>query len=335
MTALRLVKSAVLIYYDGLLILPMKSLRVPEHLDGERIDTAAAELMNAYSRTQVQRMIRKGLVYLNGKEAKKGNRVATDDELSWRPLPVEESKFEAKDIPLDIIYEDEDLLIVNKPAGLLTHPSAHERQETLVNALLHHCGDRLSGIGGEKRPGIVHRLDKDTSGILMVAKHDESHKDLAKQIQERRVEKHYLTLVLGEMDSPSGTIDAPIMKSREQKDHRVRITPHKDAKDSLTHFWVKEDFDRKYSLLDVQIITGRMHQIRVHLSAIHHPVAGDPLYGNRKTNGALAKIGLKRQFLHAFSLKFRHPRTQEWVQFEAPLPEDLQTVLDTIRRSTE
>jgi len=312
----------------------MKSHPVPEHLDGERIDVAAAEIMNAYSRTQVQRMIRKGLVYLNGKPAKKGNKVATEDEISWKPMPVEESKFEARDIPLDIIYEDDDLLIVNKPAGLLTHPSAHERKETLVNALLHHCGDRLSGIGGEKRPGIVHRLDKDTSGILMVAKHDESHKDLAKQIQERRVEKHYLALVTGEMDTPSGTIDAPIMKSREQKDHRVRITPHKDAKDSLTHFWVKETFEY-FTLLDVQIITGRMHQIRVHLSAIHHPVAGDPLYGNRKTNSALKKLGLERQFLHAFSLKFRHPRTQEWVQFEAPLPEDLEKVLQTIRHSEE
>lgn len=312
----------------------MKTLTVPPELHQQRIDMAITELMDTYSRTVVQRWIRKRLIHINGKIAKKGNRVQSGDEITISPEELKESRFSATEIPLDIIYEDDDLLVVNKPSGLLTHPSAHERQQTLVNALLHHCGDRLSGIAGEKRPGIVHRLDKDTSGLLMVAKHDEAHKDLAKQIEKREVEKHYLTLVYGIMDSESGTIEAPLLKTREEKQHKVRVSPHKNAKDAVTHFWVKDTFREKFSLLDVQIITGRMHQIRVHLSAIHHPVAGDQLYGNSKINNELKSLGLSRQFLHAFQLKFRHPRTQEWVAFEAPLAEDLQQVLENIQQST-
>lgn len=305
----------------------MKSFTIPEEHNGERIDLALAELMDAYSRTAVQKLVRKGLVKINGKIAKKGNRVSAGDSIEVKEAPLEESRFEAKDIPLDIIYEDDDLLVVNKPPGLLTHPSAHDQENTLVNALLHHCGDRLSGIGGEKRPGIVHRLDKDTSGLLMVAKHDESHRDLSKQIQERRVEKHYLTLVNGIMTSPSGTIEAPLLKSREHKKNRVRVSAGKESKDSLTHFWVKDTFQEKYSLLDVQIITGRMHQIRVHLSSIHHPVVGDDMYGSKKVNALFKKLGLHRQFLHAYRLRFQHPRTHEWVEFEVPLADDLAEIL--------
>lgn len=320
-----------MIYYVGLIYTTMKKLSVTEKLNGERIDTAVAELMDAYSRTYVQKLIRRGLVTINGNIAKKGNRVKEGDKIEVGEMKLKESKFEAKDIPLEIIYEDEDLLIVNKPAGLLTHPTSHELEHTLVNALLHHCGDRLSGIGGERRPGIVHRLDKDTSGIMMVAKHDESHKDLAKQIQERKVEKHYLALVNGIMTSESGTIEAPLLKAREHKKNKVRISAHSEAKDSLTHFWVKEIFQESYSLLDVQIITGRMHQIRVHLSSIHHPVIGDFMYGSKKINTLFKKMGLTRQFLHAHRLKFKHPRSHEWVEFEAPLPEDLKNILDQLR----
>lgn len=308
----------------------MQTFTVPEQIKNERIDAALAELMDAYSRSYVQKLIRKNLVKINGRTAKKGNRVSAGDKISVEEAKLEDSKFEAKEIPLEIIYEDDDLLVVNKPPGLLTHPSAHEKRQTLVNALLHHCGDRLSGIGGEKRPGIVHRLDKDTSGILMIAKHDEAHKDLAKQIQERRVEKHYLALVNGLMKSKSGTIEAPLLKSREHKKNRVRVSPHQDAKDSLTHFWIKQTFQDKYTLLDVQIITGRMHQIRVHLAAINHPVIGDEMYGNKKVNAHFKKLGLSRQFLHAFKLKFQHPRTHEWVEFEAPIYEDLKTILQQL-----
>jgi len=308
----------------------MQKLIVPDTLDGERIDIALVELMNPYSRSYVQKLIRKELVFINKQVAKKGNRVSEGDEIIVREMKLEESIFNPKDIPLEVLYEDKDFLIISKPPGLLTHPSAHERELTLVNALLHHCGDRLSGIGGEKRPGIVHRLDKDTSGIMMVAKHDESHKDLAKQIQERKVEKHYLALVDGIMKSETGSIDAPLLKTQINGKNKVVISPGRQAKDSLTHFTVQKTFLERYSLLDVQIITGRMHQIRVHLAAINRPVIGDQMYGNKKANAHFQKLGLNRQFLHAYKLRFQHPRTHEWVEFEAPLPEDLQQVLEKL-----
>ncbi len=309
----------------------MQSYTVTENLNGERIDNALHALMSAYSRTYVQKLIRKHLVKINNKMAKKGNKVQAGDVIDVKELILEDSKFGPADIPLDILFEDEDMLVVNKPAGMLTHPSSKEQNSTLVNALLHHCGERLSGIGGERRPGIVHRLDKLTSGILMVAKHDESHKDLSKQIQERKIEKYYRALVVGKLHSPKGTIEAPLLKTQVNKQHKVVVSPGKDSKDSLTHFEVLEVLQNHYSLLEVQIITGRMHQIRVHLASINHPVVGDSLYGNRKENAEFMKMGLKRQFLHAFRLKFRHPRTQEWMEFEAPLPPDLEQVLENLR----
>jgi 23S rRNA pseudouridine1911/1915/1917 synthase len=312
----------------------MKNYSVPEEVNNQRIDLALVAMTDVYSRAHAQRLIRHQLVKINGKIAKKGNRVKTDNVVEVGELILEESKFEAIDIPLTILYEDDDLLVVVKPSGLLTHPSAHDRKNTLVNALLHHCGDRLSGIGGEKRPGIVHRLDKDTSGILMVAKHDGAHKDLARQLQERKVEKHYLALVEGIMDSSEGTIDAPLMKTRPKRGKtRVVVSPDSTAKDSVTKFWVKETFANRFSLLDVQIITGRMHQIRVHLGAINHPIIGDKDYGYGKVNNEFEEKGLQRQFLHAFRLKFKHPRTEKWMEFEAPLPEDLQNVIDQLEEA--
>ncbi|MDP3976144.1 MAG: RluA family pseudouridine synthase [bacterium] len=308
----------------------MPTFTVPEQLNGQRIDLALVELMKPYSRTLVQKLIRKGLISVSGKVAKKGSRVFTDEKVEVKQLKLASSKFKSKDIPLEILYEDEDLLIVNKPPGLLTHPSAHEREQTLVNALLHHCGDRLSGIGGELRPGIVHRLDKDTSGILMVAKHDECHKDLSKQIQERKVEKYYLALANGVMDSQEGTIEAPLKKTQVQGKNKVVIGGGDESRDSTTLFKVLDVFSDRWSLLEVHIITGRMHQIRVHLAGIKHPVAGDEVYGSRRANTELRKLGLKRQFLHAHRLKFKHPRTKKWVEFEAPLAKDLQAVLDKL-----
>lgn len=310
----------------------MQKVIVPETLEGQRIDIALVELISPYSRSFVQKIIRKKLVSINNEIAKKGNRVKAGDLIKIQKITLEESKFKAREIPLDIIYEDDDLLIINKASGLLTHPTAHEREYTLINALLHHCGDRLSGIGGEKRPGIVHRLDKDTSGIMMIAKHDESHKDLAKQIQERKIEKHYLALVDGIMKSESGSIEAPLLKTQVNGKNKMIVSPNKLAKNSLTHFKIKDTFQGKYSLLDIQIITGRMHQIRVHLSAINRPVVGDELYGNKKVNSTFKKLGLARQFLHAYKLKFQHPRTHEWVEFEAPLSGDLKKIIKELKK---
>src|SRR5690606_22922503 len=309
----------------------MQKFTVPESLNEERIDVALVELMDPYSRAYVQKLIRKELVLINKTIAKKGNRVYEGDEIIVRKMILEDSKFAAKEIPLEVIYEDDDLLIINKPPGLLTHPSAHEKKYTLVNALLHHCGDRLSGIGGEKRPGIVHRLDRDTSSIMRVAKHEESNKELANQSQQRKVEKHYLALVDGVMKSSSGSIEAPLLKTQINGQNKVVVSPHRLAKDSLTHFKVQEVFQDAYSLLDIQIITGRMHQIRVHLAAINRPVIGDELYGNKKANATFERLGLGRQFLHAYKLKFQHPRTHEWMEFEAPLSPDLQNILKKLQ----
>ena len=306
----------------------------PEH-HHERIDRVLTSLLQPSSRSFAQKLIRQGLVNINGKVAKKGNRVAEGNQIEIRELKLKESKFSPADIPLEILYEDHDVIVVNKPAGLLTHPSPAEKKQTLVNAILHHCSRSLSGIGGQRRPGIVHRLDKDTSGVLIVAKHEEALRDLAQQFQDRKIEKHYLALVLGKMESHSGTIEAPLIKTHGRAAARSRISASKSAKDSTTHFWVKQAFADQYALLDVRIVTGRMHQIRVHLAAIKHPVVGDRLYGNRKLNKKWEEMGLKRQFLHAWKLSFKHPMTKEKMSFEAPLPEELQTTLGRLSITLE
>ena len=318
----------------------MQTFTVPEAQNNERIDTALPTLMEDYSRTAVQKLIREQLIRLNDKIAKKGNRIKAGDVITVTKPELKTSRFEKKDIPLEIIHEDADLLVVNKPAGLITHPSAHEDEHTLVNALLHHCGDRLSGIGGELRPGIVHRLDKDTSGLLLIAKHDESHRDLAKQIQNRQVEKYYLTLVNGIMTSQEGTIEAPLLKTNIRGKNRVIVSAGKDSKPATTHFQVEKtftwDFGRdtqeKFSLLKVQIITGRMHQIRVHLSSIGHPVIGDIMYGIKKVNEQFQQLGLTRQFLHAYRLRFKHPRSNEWEEYQSPLPPELKKILEELEK---
>ncbi len=311
----------------------MQRFVVPEESDGKRIDLALSEIMEAYSRSQVQRLIRENCVRIDGHGAKKGNRVKKGQTIEVSEPPVKTSRFLAFETPLDILFEDDDLLVVNKPAGLLTHPSAHERKKTLVNALIHHCGDRLSGIGGEKRPGIVHRLDKDTSGILLVAKHDESHQDLSKQMEKRAIKKHYLGLVLGLMPSKQGSIEAPLISAQNRKGQKVMVSPHPFGKAAITKFSLIETFDEKYSLLDIEILTGRMHQIRVHMASIHHPIVGDFVYGDPMINEKFSKLGLKRQFLHSHQLRFEHPRTHEIMTITCELPKELQGVLSELRGS--
>ncbi len=310
----------------------MQRFVVPEESNGKRIDLALSEIMGAYSRSQVQRLIREDCIRIDGHSAKKGNRVSKGQVIEVSQPLAKKSRFLAFETPLEILFEDDDLLVVNKPAGLLTHPSAHERKKTLVNALIHHCGDRLSGIGGEKRPGIVHRLDKDTSGILLVAKHDESHKDLSKQMEQRSIEKHYLGLVLGLMSGKQGSIEAPLISAQNRKGQKVIVSPHPFGKAAITKFSVIETFDEKYSLLDIEILTGRMHQIRVHMASIYHPIIGDPVYGNTQGNEKIFKLGLKRQFLHSHQLRFEHPRTHEIMTFRCGLPKELEEVLEKLRQ---
>lgn len=301
---------------------------VPESCSEKRIDQALPLMINTYSRAQVQRWIRQGLVFINGVAAKKGNRVKEGDRIIIQEPKLKASKFKKKNIPLKILFEDQDLLVVDKPAGLLTHPSVYERDFTLVNAILHHCGDRLSGIGGELRPGIVHRLDKDTSGVLLVAKHDEAHRDLGKQIESRQVKKEYLALVKGVPKTKSGTIEAPLARKQNRGKQMIGISGEKTAKQARTHFMVEKVFESGYTLLRIQLETGRMHQIRVHLASIGLPVVGDRMYGDPETNQLFKdNCGLVRQFLHACRIEFTHPRTGKTVIIESPLPEDLAKVL--------
>lgn len=238
----------------------------------------------------------------------------------------------AENIPLNIIHEDADMIVVNKPAGMVVHPTDHGAHVsgTLVNALMHHCKD-LSGINGEKRPGIVHRLDKDTSGLIMVAKSNKAHQHLANQIQRRTITKKYLTLLKGHLNPKTGSIEAPLLKKAfDPQGKNVSVSKQKGAKYALTHYKVIE-YIGEYSLVEVTIVTGRTHQIRVHFASIGHPVAGDRTYGNSEVNEELDKLGLHRQFLHAWRLIFNLPSGEQNVQMEAPLAEDLEEILGKLR----
>lgn len=277
--------------------------------DTGRIDKYLAKQLERVSRSKIQNLITKGQILVNNEKIKSNYKIEAGDEITVvipEPKPVNVS---AQDIPIDIIYEDKDIVLVNKAQGMVVHPGAGNKDGTLVNALLYHIKD-LSGINGEIRPGIVHRLDKDTSGILVVAKNDEAHVHLSKQLQERTMKRKYWALVHGNLPHEHGTINAPI--GRDPK-NRQRYTVTNDGKPAVSHFKVLERIGH-YSLLEVSLESGRTHQIRVHLNYIDYPVAGDETYGPNKT------LKGEGQFLHAHSLEFVHPRTEEIVKFEAPLP---------------
>ena len=279
---------------------------------GERIDAALARLAPELSRSAAQKLLEGGGVLLNGRPARKSDRLSEGDTLELTLPEVQEVALEAENIPLDIVYEDADVIVVNKPKGLVVHPAAGHWSGTLVNALMYHCRDSLSGIGGELRPGIVHRLDKDTSGLLLVAKNDQSQLALSRQLQERQMEKHYRALVEGNLREDSGRIDQPIARSKKDR-KKMAIDP--EGRPSITD-WTVLARGRNVTLLDVHILTGRTHQIRVHMKSIGHPVCGDPIYGSGKG----AKV--PRLMLHAYTLAFTHPRTGERMTFTAPLPEE-------------
>lgn len=292
---------------------------------GQRLDlflTGQAEV--GRSRTQIQRFIREGTVWVNGGPAKAGQVVQAGDEIELAVPPPRRLTVEAEAIPLDVIYEDGDIIVVNKQRGLVVHPAPGHPTGTLVNALLEHCGD-LAGIGGMLRPGIVHRLDKDTTGLMVAAKSDLGHQGLVTQIKARRVQRQYLALVHGAPLVESGIVDAPIGRHRV---HRLMMTvaPGRgQGKPAVTRFWVQERLGR-FALLRCQLETGRTHQIRVHLSFIGHAVVGDQTYAARKET-----LGLAGQALHAQRLSFRHPRTDETLDFSVPLPADVEQVLEQLR----
>jgi 23S rRNA pseudouridine1911/1915/1917 synthase len=319
------------------------TLSVPPEFAAQRLDQYLAAHIPDVSRSRLQQLIEKGDVLVNGATAKPSLRLKGDDHITIagapQALPL---RALAEEIPLDIVFEDDDLAIVNKPAGMMVHAGAGATDDarnrgTLVNALLHHF-QTLSAVGGELRPGIVHRLDRATSGLMVVAKNDESHRQLAKQFSSREVHKTYLALVHGWPKQDQGTIQSAISRHAQK---RTRMTTRGfGGRDAVTHYRVKQKIDSpygKFALLEVKIETGRTHQIRVHMSSLGHPVVGDALYGapaelqtqsnKRRATGMPATLALDRNFLHSAELELIHPRTREPLKFSRPLPPDLERLL--------
>ena len=311
------------------------SIIADETAAGQRIDAYVSASIPGCSRSYVAELIRTGLITLFQKRVKPGHRLRPGDEIHGRipaPAPVD---FLPEPIPLDIIYQDADLLVLNKPAGMVVHPAPGHYSGTLVNALLHHCPD-LSGIGGEIRPGIVHRLDKDTTGILIAAKNADAQAKLAEQFKSRTVQKKYLAVVHGHMKKPSGRIVMPI--GRHPIDRKKMSTITRSGKNAETRWDVLESL-AETSLVEVDLLTGRTHQIRVHLAALHHAVIGDPLYGP-KTTPHSAEVRrllqpIARQMLHAWQIHFIHPGTGAEMSFMAPLPDDMNQLIKALRSSNQ
>jgi 23S rRNA pseudouridine1911/1915/1917 synthase len=294
---------------------------------GERLDRALTEALADLSRAQVQRLIKDGQITLNGKPVKASQRLEGDEEVRViLPEPVV-TELLAEDIPLDIRYEDEDILVINKPAGMVVHPAAGHERGTLVNAVLAHC-PTLPGVGGEKRPGIIHRLDKDTSGLIVVAKHDVALRGVQRQFKQRTVKKIYLALVEDHIQPPQALIDAPIGRDPRQRKKMAVIPPNRSAKarPAQTAYRALTVYD-DFTLVECQPLTGRTHQIRVHLAYVGYPIVGDLVYGRRKQ-----RLPLKRHFLHAAELRFRRPSDGETLILRAELPPELQKVLDELEQ---
>lgn len=306
----------------------MRHYQITSEQAGKRLDQFLHQEKPDLTRAFIQKLIKDGNAFVNHKKiTKTGHKLKENDEIILNIPSIKEIGLVAENIPLEIIYEDADMIVVNKPAGMVVHPTDHGAHVsgTLVNALMHHCTD-LSGIGGEKRPGIIHRLDKDTSGVMMVAKNDEAHHYLSKQIQDRTVTKKYLTLLKGHLEPKQGSIEAPLIKSSGGGKRDIQVSGKAKAKYALTHYKVIK-YVGDYSLVEVEIVTGRTHQIRVHFKAIGHPVCGDEMYGDAQINENLRKIGLKRQFLHAAELTFKLPSTKKPITLKASLAQDLEGLL--------
>ncbi|MEI4831102.1 RluA family pseudouridine synthase [Bacillus sp. FJAT-53711] len=294
---------------------------VTEEQKNERIDKFVAGVNNEWSRSQVQQWIKDGVVTVNGKDIKGNYKVKTNDEITVTIPEPESLDILPEDMNLDIYYEDSDVLVVNKPRGMVVHPAPGHTSGTLVNGLMYHCKD-LSGINGVMRPGIVHRIDKDTSGLLMVAKNDMAHEALVNQLVAKTVTRRYQAIVHGVIPHDKGTIDAPI--GRDKQD-RQSMTVEENGKHAVTHFRVLERFNN-FTHVECQLETGRTHQIRVHMKYIGYPLAGDPKYGPKKT------FDINGQALHAGILGFVHPRTGEYLEFEAPIPQIFTDLLDEVRK---
>ncbi len=300
----------------------MYKIIVENNIEQTRLDTYVASVRKDLSRMTVKRLTEEGNIVVNGNKVKISYKVQPNDIIEINePKAKELLELKAQNIPVEVIYEDADIIVVNKPKGLVVHPANGNWDGTLVNAIMSICKDSLSGIGGEIRPGIVHRLDKDTSGLLIIAKNDKAHINMSNEIKNREVKKVYYALVRGIVPENEATINMPI--SRSKKD-RKKMAVSKDGKEAITHFKVIERFN-KYTLLEVKIDTGRTHQIRVHLSEIGYPVVGDEVYSNGKN-----EFNVHGQLLHAKTLDFKHPITGKQMHLEAELPEEFKNVLISI-----
>lgn len=283
----------------------------------KRIDAYLAEKTD-YSRVTIQRLIDEKKITVNGKNIKASYKVQLDDDIEIEEVEAKEISLKAQDIPVDVLYEDNDIIVINKPKGMVVHPANGNPDGTLVNAVMAICKDSLSGIGGEIRPGIVHRLDKDTSGVIIVAKNDKAHINLSEQIKNHEVEKTYIAIVRGSIPENEATINMPI--GRSTKD-RKKMAVTKSGKNAVTHFKVLKRHNN-YTLVEVKIETGRTHQIRVHLAEIGFPIIGDTVYSNGKN-----EWGVEGQCLHAKSIRFKHPITNKEMFIEAPLPEYFENII--------
>lgn len=294
---------------------------------GERIDRFLSCKLEELSRSYIQKLIKEEKVTVGGKIVKANYKLSEEDEITIEIPDACEPDILPENIPLDILYEDKDILVVNKPKGMVVHPAAGHYSGTLVNALMYHCKDSLSGINGVMRPGIVHRIDMDTTGSLLVCKNDEAHRILAEQLKEHTIRREYHAVVYGNLKEDEGTIDAPI--GRHPVDRKKMSINYKNGKRAVTHYRVLERFG-KYTYICCRLETGRTHQIRVHMSSIHHPLLGDEIYG---PVGKTPFKGIKGQMLHAKILGIHHPSTGEYMEFDAPLPEYFVDILQKIRKN--
>ena len=292
---------------------------------GIRIDRYLADVCLDFSRSYLQKLLKDQMVSVNGKVVKANYKTQAGDEVALQVPDMQPLDIKPEEIPLDILYEDEWLMVVNKPKDMVVHPSAGHMEGTLVNAVMAHCGEHLSGINGVLRPGIVHRIDKDTTGALLICKEDGAHRDLAEQLKEHSIKRRYRAVVQGNIKEDEGTVDAPV--GRHPIDRKKMAINHRNGKEAVTHYKGPGTFRQMRTYIECRLETGRTHQIRVHMASLGHPLLGDTVYGSSKN-----PYHLQGQALHAMILGFRHPVTGEYLEFTAPLPEYFEKLLDKLRK---
>lgn len=302
-----------------------QTVLVEDEEEGKRVDKFLAEMMPELSRSYIQKLFCSGNIKRNDAPVKPGYKICSGDRIAILIPEAVEPQIEPENIPLDILYEDADVILVNKPKEMVVHPAAGHYSGTLVNALMYHCKDQLSGINGVMRPGIVHRIDMNTTGVLIVCKNDMAHNSIAAQLKEHSITRRYYAVVYGNLKSDEGIVNAPI--GRHPTDRKKMAINYKNGKEAITHYRVIERFGN-YTWIECRLETGRTHQIRVHMASINHPLVGDTVYGTTKCPYNF----LKGQTLHAYVLGFIHPRTKEYMEFTAPLPEYFERLLEYLRK---